>query len=50
MYTHVLDAGEWLIHRLHIVRANRYKGIHSNVGMSAYRGGVVKKESKSLAV
>jgi len=41
MYTHVPDAGELLIHCLHIVRANRYKGVHSNAGMAAYRGGVV---------
>ena len=41
MYTHVPDAGKLLIHRLHIVGANRYKGTHSNAGMAAYRGGVV---------
>jgi len=40
MYTHVPDAGKLLIHRLHIVGANRYKGTHSNAGMAAYRGGV----------
>jgi len=34
-------AGKLWIHRLHIVRANRYKGIHSNAGMASYQGGVV---------
>jgi len=41
MYAHVPDAGKLLIHRLHIVRANRYKGLHSNAGMTRYWGGVV---------
>ena len=41
MYMHAPDAGKLLIHRLHIVRANRYKGIHRDAGRAAYSGGVV---------
>ena len=41
MYTHVLDSGELLIHRLDIFRVNRHKGIHGKSCMTAYQGGVV---------
>jgi len=48
MYTHVPDAGELLIHCLHIVRANRYKGIHSNTGMVSAAAAVDMKSELPL--